>query len=99
MRKSRVRNLERGCVRGLFCLKVFRGGKLVETYNDHNLIVDGARQAMARLLSGEGSGKNITSIAFGTSGAVPTPGDTVVTAPFVKPLTGFAYSVTEQGEP
>jgi hypothetical protein len=83
-------------MRGCFRMKIFRNGRLIETFEDHNLIVSGAKESMARLLAGEGTGRNITSIAFGTSGDVPIPDDTEITAPFVKPLSGHSYTVTDE---
>jgi hypothetical protein len=39
-------------------------------------------------------GKSIARIAFGTSGDVPTPEDTEITGPFVKPLSGVSFPET-----
>jgi hypothetical protein len=72
-------------------MRVYRRGKLIETYRDHNLIVSGAQVAAAHLLAGDGAGKNISKIAFGTSGNIPTPDDTAITNPFSKPVLAFSY--------
>jgi hypothetical protein len=85
-------------MRGDFRIRVYRRGRLIETYHDHNLIVDGAREAMAQLIVEEAAGKRITHIALGTNGAVPTPDDTVITEAFAKPITGFSYPVSGQVE-
>jgi hypothetical protein len=60
-------------IQGNFRIRICRRGRLIETYEDHNLIVNGARDVMARLIAGDGEGKTITSIALGTNGAIPTP--------------------------
>jgi hypothetical protein len=78
-------------MRGQFSMKVYRRGRLMKTYSDHNLIVTGAKTAIASLLAGQGTGKAITSIGFGTNGSVPVPEDTELTDAFVKPVTSMLY--------
>jgi hypothetical protein len=85
-------------IRGCFTMRIFRRGSLIERYQDHNLIVSGAQNAAARLLAGEGEGKHISKIAFGTSGNIPTPDDTEITSPFIKGLTSFSFPDTGQVE-
>jgi hypothetical protein len=80
-----------GGLKGIFEARIYRAGKLVEEARDGNLIVDGARFQMARLLAGEFTGRNIAKIAFGTSGIAADPADTVIASQFVKPLAGFSY--------
>jgi hypothetical protein len=83
-------------MRGEFSIKIYRCGILIEEYRDDNLIVNGARIVMAHLASGDGSGKPINRIAFGTNGAVPSPSNTVITSPFIKAVTGFSYPASGQ---
>jgi hypothetical protein len=83
---------------GCFAMRVFRRGTLIENYRDHNLIVSGAQNAAARLLAGEGAGKHISKIAFGTSGNIPTPDDTEIVSPFIKAISAFSYPATGQVE-
>jgi hypothetical protein len=85
-------------MRGCFRMRVYKRGKLVEEYQDRNLIVNGARDAVARLISGAGEGKQIARIAFGTSGNIPTPDDTAITNPFIKPILSASYPETGQVE-
>jgi hypothetical protein len=85
-------------MRGCFNLRVYRKGKLIETYQDHNLIVMGAQYAAALLSAGDGEGKHIAKIAFGTNGNIPTPSDTAITGAFIKPLQGHSYPSDEQVE-
>ena len=44
-----------------------------------NLIVTGGRNALASLLGGSGSGKNVTTVAVGEGGDVPIASDTGLT--------------------
>ena len=52
-------------LRGEFALQVFKGGKLVEQYADHNLIVNAGRERLAELAAGLSS-KYITQLGVGT---------------------------------
>jgi hypothetical protein len=83
--------IEQARVEGSFSMRVYRKGKLVETYEDHNLIVNGGREQMARLVAGNVANRHITKIAFGTNGDDPLPPDTAITGAFVKPVTGYEY--------
>lgn len=65
-----------------------KSGKIIETYEDKNLIVNAARTALAALISASGTNKQITKIAFGTSGISPDVGDTVITNAVVKAVDG-----------
>jgi hypothetical protein len=89
---------DRDRLRGCFRIQVYRRGILVEEYEDHNLIVDGAKSAMAHLVAGTVTGRSINRIAFGTNGSLPTPGDTVITAPFTKNISGVLYPANNQVE-
>ena len=71
---------------GQFQLEVFREGELVERVDEPNLVVVGSKSALSRLIGGAFTGKNITTIGFGTSGTAPVAGNTVLTGAFTKPL-------------
>jgi hypothetical protein len=79
-------------------MRAFRRGTLIETYQDRNLIVNGARAALAALIAGEGSGKTVSGIAFGTNAAVPAPDDTGITGAFTKTLDGFVFPAPGRAE-
>ena len=85
-----VKIQETAGLRGVFRLKVWKKGKLIETYEDHNLIVSGAKEALTKLLAGQGVGKNLTSIGFGANGNVPLPEDTALKDAFVKDQDTFS---------
>jgi hypothetical protein len=84
--------------RGDFRMKVYRRGRLVEDYAEHNLIVNSARQAMVKLIAGAGTGKNINRIAFGTSGNIPVVGDTAITSPYIKTVGSIDYPANNKVE-
>jgi hypothetical protein len=85
-------------MRGIFIMRTYRRGKLIEVYKDDNLIVNGAKDAAAHLLAGDGAGKHVSKIAFGTSGNIPTPDDTAVALPFVKNISGVGYPALGNAE-
>lgn len=77
--------------RGIFDLRILRNGIVIERYRDENLVVDVARTQMAHLIGGDVSGRSIEKIAFGTNGSEPHPGNTVITNPYIKPVSAIAY--------
>jgi hypothetical protein len=87
-------------MRGIFTMNVYKGEdenrKLIETFENHNLIVNLARVSMAHLIAGDVANRSMRSIAFGTNGTTPTVGDTEITDPFVKDLGGVTYPQTGQ---
>jgi hypothetical protein len=52
---------------GVFEMRVYKSGKLIEKFTDDNLIVNIAKEQMSYLVAGETPGRYITQIAFGTS--------------------------------
>lgn len=83
---------------GIFTLNVFRGGKLIETYEDKNLVVDLSKQQLARLIGGDVTNRSITKIGFGTNGTAPAAGNTTLTDAYVKLLGGVSYPATNSVE-
>jgi hypothetical protein len=81
--------------KGVLRYNVYRhtaGGKiLVENFEGHNLIVNGARVQMAYLTAGDVENRNVTQIAFGTSGIQPSMTDTIITNSYKKEVSGFEY--------
>lgn len=78
-------------MRGDFCLRVLRGGQVIETYHDPNMIMDVAKDALAQLLAGDGAGKVVTTIGFGTDGNGPSPDDEALTSAYTKDVSGHSY--------
>ena len=62
-------------LRGVFEIRVIKAGRELEHYRDDNMIMSSARDALARLIGGAGSGKTVTKIGVGTNGNGPTPND------------------------
>jgi len=91
-----MRFKEKSAMRGIFKMRVFKKGILVEEFEDHNLIVNAARVQMAHLIAGDVEERSIQSISFGTNGTAPAVSDTVITNPYTKDVEGFAYPAMGQ---
>jgi len=65
--------------------------KLIDEFENQNLIVDTGREQMAKLVAGEFGQRNIAKIGFGTNNAPAAAQDTGLTGAYVKPLDGFEY--------
>jgi hypothetical protein len=89
---------DRMSIRGVFRMRKYYRGILVEDYADSNLIVNGAKEVASQLIAGEGSGRYIAKIAFGTNGNIAVPDDTAITSPFTKNLAGFSYPAPGQAQ-
>jgi hypothetical protein len=83
--------IEKVPLRGVFEMKVYKSGKLIEEILDENLIVNVAKEQMARLIAGETLNRHITLIAFGTSNVDPAPTDTVITGQWSKSILGYSF--------
>lgn len=86
--------VDSACLRGSFELRVFRNGKEIEHYQDNNMIMASARDALARLIGGNGAGKVVTKIGVGTNGTDPRPTDTELAKCYSKAVNGCAYPAT-----
>jgi hypothetical protein len=85
-------------VRGDFHIRVYWRGRLIEEYVEHNLIVNSAKLAMTRLIAGNGNGKNINRIAFGTNGNIPVVSDTSIVSPYTKNISSISYPANNKVE-
>jgi len=83
-------------MRGTLRLKVIKNGVVIEEYEDSNMIMNVAKDAMAHLIGGAGSGKTITKIGFGTNGNGPSPADTGLTSSYSKNVASVSYPATGQ---
>jgi hypothetical protein len=61
--------IEQAAFRGRLCYTVFKNGVPVEKDKDNNLIVNGARLQMVRLIVGDVTQRSINQISLGASGA------------------------------
>lgn len=77
---------------GIFMMRVIdREGKVIREYSDHNMIVNTAREALAKLVSKGDQSKRITRFAVGTSDETPTPTDTVITGMYRNEIIGHTF--------
>lgn len=88
--------IDDAALKGMIEVRVYRDGALVEEYQDNNMILNMAKDALARLIAGAGAGKVITRIGFGVNGSGPSPDDTALTTPFVKAISGITYPAPGQ---
>ena len=73
-------------LRGEFALKIFKAGKLVDVYEDHNLIVNSGRVRLAELAAGLNS-SFITQLGIGTGTSEESEADTSLTDQILFDLT------------
>lgn len=78
-------------LRGIFELWVYRGGELIEHYEDKNLIVNAARFGVSKLIGGDVAGRSITQIGFGINGTPPQVTDTALSSQFAKNIGSITY--------
>jgi len=83
-------------IKGYLTIKVFKKGVLIEEIIEKNLIVNGARDQVARMIAGNVTGRSVNRIAFGTNGTDPDAADTAITQPFIRAVKGFSYPAMGQ---
>ncbi|MDR0637588.1 MAG: hypothetical protein LBG27_01575 [Spirochaetaceae bacterium] len=95
-KKSENRFVENTPLKGTLRYTVFKNGVPVERAEEPNLIVNGARLQMARLIAGDVAQRSVNRISVGTNGAAPTVADMEITGAFTKEVAGFAYPADGQ---
>jgi hypothetical protein len=93
-----IQQKEKVSINGEFRLWIYRRGILIEYYEDCNLIVNGARAAIAYLVGGDTTKRNINRIAFGINGNPPSTTDTTITAAYTKAIIDATYAADGQVE-
>jgi len=83
-------------MRGILNYKVFKNGLLIEEVKGENLILNGARNQMARLVAGDINGRHITKIAVGVNGTPPIVTNTAISGAYVKNLDGHSFPAMGQ---
>ena len=73
-----------------------RCGALLDSQDEPNLIVNGAKNQLARLVAGSGANRHITHIGFGVGTAAPAPGNTGLSSALWKPVTSVEYPADGQ---
>ena len=81
---------------GHFYCEVRRGDVLVAVIDEKNLIVNGAKNQLARLIGGAGTSRHITQIGFGIGQAAAMPGNTALTSPYIKAIGSVEYPAIGQ---
>lgn len=77
-------------------LEVFKGGKLIEVFDEKNLVVDGSKQQHARMLGGDVASRSVTTFGVGTNGTAPAVGNTALTSAFTKSIDTVSYPDTNK---
>lgn len=79
-------------LRGVFSMRVLdKSGAVINTYEDHNMIVNSARVAMSMLVSEGNNDKIITTFAVGTNNETATPTDTTLSQIYTNTLLGHSF--------
>jgi hypothetical protein len=79
---------------GRLVFDVYHQGKLIEHFDEQNLIVDSSKQLHAQLLGGNVTNHSVTKIGFGTNGTSPVIANTLLTTPFIKAVDTINYPAT-----
>ena len=75
--------------RGEFHIEIHRDGKVIETFGDHNLVVNSGRARLAELAAGK-SDRTITQIGLGTGSATEAEEDTALENQQLFPLSAVS---------
>lgn len=78
-------------LKGIFHLDVIKNGKIIDSFTEHNLIVNLCRSNLARLMAGDENGSPIGKISFGTSNRSPEVTDTTITNPYTKNIDSYNF--------
>jgi len=89
------KDVNSGSPSGRLTINIFKGDKLVEVFDENNLIVDGSKQIHARTLGGDAS-RSVTQFGVGTNGSAPASGNTTLTGSFVKAIDAVSYPASNQ---
>lgn len=80
---------------GLFVLRQWRRGRLVDESACENLVVDRAREVLARTLGGNPNAA-VSEIGFGTNGVAAAPDDELLTDEYRRQLVAVDYPALGQ---
>jgi hypothetical protein len=83
---------------GFFTLEVRerKSGKLIECFQEKNLVVIGSQPTHAALLGGNVSNNSVTKMGFGTNGTAPVFGNTTLTGQYVNAIVSTTYPVSNE---
>ncbi len=83
-------------IKGEVHLKVFENGKLIDEYRVENLVVNGGKDAIARIISNNDSTKWIKQIGFGEGNSTPVSGDASLTNQYTKNVSTVSFPAVNQ---
>lgn len=78
-------------MQGIFLIEVRRNGVLVDSFEEKNLIVNGAKNQLARLVGGAGSNRQITQIGFGLGTNAASPENASLSSAYTKAVSSVEY--------
>lgn len=84
---------DRAGIAGSIFYKVYKNDRLIETVADHNLVVNGGREWLAKLVCGD-SLTRITKLGLGDSSLVESLTDSAITNCFVVALAGHSVGAS-----
>ena len=77
---------------GILTLRLVECGRLVWSFEEHNLFVNAGLPALAALLGGDTAGEFAVAIGFGSGAIAPTVNDTALTTPaYYKALDSHSF--------
>jgi hypothetical protein len=83
-------------IKGILSYTIFKNEVPIEVAGGENLILNGAKYLMAKLIGGEFTGRNITKIGLGVSGVEPSVTDETLLGSFEKNLDGYMFPAMGQ---
>ena len=76
---------------GRLHLDIFEYGRLIDVFDECNLVVDGYKNIHAHLVGGDTANYRVTQFGVGTGGVAPSPGNIVLSSPFLKAVDSVSY--------
>jgi hypothetical protein len=81
-------------MRGILTIEVRRNGVLLALITDENLIVNGAKNQLARLIGGDGTNRQITHFGVGIGTSPAHPDNVTLQGGVWKPVSSVSYPDT-----
>ena len=85
-------------MRGTLTIEVRRNGVLVDVFTDENLIVNSAKNQLARLIGGDGTNRNITHFGVGVGTSPAQPDNATLQGAVWKPISSVSYPETGKAQ-
>lgn len=81
---------------GDFKLNIYQRNRLIEVFEERNIIVNGSKSVLASLIGGSVANNSVTQIGFGTGTNAAAATNSSLTTPFLKAFDSVAYPVAGQ---